>query len=284
MDAHELELFRASVGQATASNSGKALDDALQELGWRDALAADRRAAVSALFELQGMANATSSALDIVMADALGVDAAVVLPPLGSWDQPSSRGLGTFAFADSKADGVTVRSLAGIDPALGLVEVTGELGARPSRAWPAAVAAGQVALAHELVGASRAMLRLARDHAVERIQFGRPIAAFQAVRHRLAESLVAIEAADAALDAAWEFESPTNAALAKAIAGRSARIVARHCQQVLAGIGFTGEHPFHRYLRRVLVLDGLLGDARALTKALGEEMLRTRQLPPILPL
>ena len=56
----------------------------------------------------------------------------------------------------------------------------------------------------------------------------------------------------------------------------------RSCQQVLAGIGFTAEHPFHRYLRRVLVLDGLLGDTRSLTKALGEEMLRTRQLPPIL--
>ena len=136
----------------------------------------------------------------------------------------------------------------------------------------------------ELVGASRAMLQLARDHAVERIQFGRPIAAFQAVRHRLAESLVAIDAADAALDAAWEIESPLNAVLAKAIAGRSARVVSRHCQQILAGIGFTTEHPFHRYLRRVLVLDGLLGDARTLIKALGDEMLRTRKLPGVLPL
>ena len=73
-------------------------------------------------------------------------------------------------------------------------------------------------------------------------------------------------------------------ALAKAIAGRSARIVARHCQQVLAGVGFTTEHPFHRYLRRMLVLDGLLGDARTLTNQLGEEMLSSRRLPPLLPL
>ena len=282
MNREELELFRASVQQATAGNTGKALDDVLDELGWRDALAAHRHAAVSTLFELQGTANAASSALDIVMATALGVDGPVVLPPLGSCDQPTARGLGTFAFANSKPDGVTVRPVAGIDPTLGLVEVTGDLPESPSEVWSAAVAAGHVALADELVGASKAMLQLARDHAVERIQFGRPIAAFQAVRHRLAEALVAIEAADAALAAAWELESPTNAALAKAIAGRSARIVARHCQQVLAGIGFTAEHPFHRYLRRVLVLDGLLGDTRSLTKALGEEMLRTRQLPPIL--
>ena len=75
-----------------------------------------------------------------------------------------------------------------------------------------------------------------------------------------------------------------NAALAKAIAGRSARTVARHCQQVLAGIGFTTEHPFHRYLRRTLVLDGLLGDARTLAKQQGEDLLRTRTVPLILPL
>ena len=285
IDRDQLELFRASLQQATSAHTGKALDDALDELGWRDALAEDRRAAVSTLFDLQGRANATSSALDAVMASALGVDGPVVLPPLGSCDQPTARGLGTFAFANSKPEGFTVCPVAGIDPALGMVEVTGDLQfASPSSAWPDAVAAGQLALAHELVGASRAMLELACNHAVERIQFGRPIAAFQAVRHRLAESLVAIEAADAAVDAAWEVESPVNSALAKAVAGRSARTVARHCQQVLAGIGFTTEHPFHRYLRRMLVLDGLLGDARTLTNQLGEEMLSSRRLPPLLPL
>jgi len=281
MDHDELELFRVSLQQATAAHTGKALDDALAELGWRDALSADRPAAISILFELQGSANATSSALDLVMADALGVDGPVALPPLGSLHQPRARGLGLYSFA---SEGVTVRPIAGIDPELGLVEVSGDLPTNPSAVWPAAVAAGQVALAHELVGASKAMLRLARDHAVERIQFGRPIAGFQAVRHRLAESLVAIEAAAAALDAAWEFESPMNAALAKAVAGRSARIVAKHCQQVLAGIGFTTEHPFQGYVRRVLVLDGLLGRSATLTERLGRDLLASRQLPPLLPL
>jgi len=283
MDSEELSLFRAAVGQAAAAHTGKALDDALGELGWQDALSVDARAAVSTLFDLQGRANATSSALDAVMANALGVDGPVVLPPLGSCEQPVRRGLGTFAFADMTGE-LSARVVDGIDPSLGLVEVTGDFGARKTSAWPAALAAGQVALAHELVGASRAMLELARDHAVERIQFGRPIAAFQAVRHRLAESLVAIEAADAAAGAAWDVQSPVTAASAKAVAGRSARIVAKHCQQVLAGIGFTTEHPFHRYLRRTLVLDGLLGDARTLTAQLGEDLIRTRQLPPLLPL
>ena len=306
IDGEELELFRASVQQATSSHTGKALDDALHELGWRDALAADRRAAVSTMFELQGRANATSAALDTVLATVLGVDAAVVFPPLGRTEPPGDgstiRGLGTTALqrrdhaAVAAGDAVvivdttelTLHPVGGLDPTMGLLEVAGD-GVRVGESsegnvWPSAVAAGQIAVAHELIGASRAMLELARAHAVERVQFGRPIAAFQAVRHRLAESLVAIEATAAALDAAWEFESPMTAALAKAIAGRSARTVGRHCQQILAGIGFTTEHPFHRYLRRTLVLDGLLGDARSLTTEVGDGLLTARRLPLLLPL
>ena len=116
----------------------------------------------------------------------------------------------------------------------------------PSGRVAAAVAAGQRALGHELVGASRdACSGSPASTRVERIQFGRPIAQFQAVRHRLAEAYVAIEAADAALGAAWDDGTPFTAAMAKAVAGRSARTVSRHCQQVLAGIGFTTEHDLH---------------------------------------
>ena len=50
----------------------------------------------------------------------------------------------------------------------------------------------------------RAMLALARQHALDRVQFGRPVASFQAVRHRLAETLVAIEGAEATLSAATD--------------------------------------------------------------------------------
>ena len=74
------------------------------------------------------------------------------------------------------------------------------------------------------------------------------------------------------------------AAAAKAIAGQNARAVAGHAQQVLAGIGFTTEHPLHRYVRRVLVLDALLGDSRSLTQTMGAELLATEQLPPLVPL
>ena len=66
-------------------------------------------------------------------------------------------------------------------------------------AWQSAVALGRRAVAHQIAGASRAMLDLARTHALERVQFGRPIARFQAVRHRLADALVAVEALEATL-------------------------------------------------------------------------------------
>ena len=326
MDAEERELFAKSLEHATAQHTGAALDAALDGLGWRDALVADPRAAVSTLFELQGAAATTSSGLDLVLAAALAPghaaegDVGVVLPALGGGDPPGEvagerlvvRGLGAAGLADraravvvaARGDGhvarlvdraaLELRTVHGLDPRLGLVEAVAdrELSAgAPASAvpavpadWAGALAAGRRALAHELVGASRAMLELARRHALERIQFGRPIAQFQAVRHRLAESLVAIEAADAALTAAWDDPSQTAAAIAKAAAGRSARTVARHAQQVLAGIGFTTEHPLHLHVRRVLVLDRLLGGAGTLTRQLGEDLLARRSLPSILSL
>ncbi|MDT5074874.1 MAG: hypothetical protein QOH82_4194, partial [Mycobacterium sp.] len=125
------------------------------------------------------------------------------------------------------------------------------------------------ALGWWLVGSSRAMLALARQHALDRVQFGRPIAGFQAVRHRLAETLVAIEGAEATLELPGADNPDLTALLAKAAAGKAALTAARHCQQVLAGIGFTAEHDLHRHVERVLVLDGLLGSSRELTKKAG---------------
>ncbi|HVV37924.1 MAG TPA: acyl-CoA dehydrogenase family protein [Acidimicrobiales bacterium] len=164
----------------------------------------------------------------------------------------------------------------GIDPAFGRVTI--------GDATDEVIAQARRALAHELVGASFVMLDLARTHALERVQFDRPIAQFQAVRHRLAESQVALDAAKAALHGAWNQPSPFTAMVAKATAGRSARAVARHAQQVLAGIGFTAEHPFHTHFRRVRVLDHLLGDAPTLTRDIGAQLLADGRLPTPLPL
>jgi alkylation response protein AidB-like acyl-CoA dehydrogenase len=146
----------------------------------------------------------------------------------------------------------------------------------------AALAAGRRAVGWWLVGTSRAMLVLARQHAVDRVQFGRHISSFQAIRHRLAETLVAIEGAEATLQAATaETDHPDGLAslLAKAAAGQAALSTARHCQQVLGGIGFTAEHPLHRHVKRALILDGLLGSARELTQEAGK-VLRSKGYAP----
>jgi hypothetical protein len=319
MDEAERALFADTIRQLTVQQSGDELDAALDSLGWSEALAVDGPIAVTALFEAVGEANATSSALDKVLCSTLSPPesntVAVALPPIRRCDAPARvdgsqltiKGLGTRALrrhdtvvvVASEQSGHTsfvvptsalkLESARGLDPELELVEVTGTLkrGALAGGAvvdWSAAVAAGQLALGHELVGAARTMLELARVHALERMQFGRPIASFQAVRHRLAESLVAIEAASALLAAAWDEQDPTVTAMAKAVAGRSARTVARHSQQVLAGIGFTTEHTFHHYLRRVVVLDQLLGANSDLTRRLGDDALATASLPATFPL
>lgn len=313
MDTSDRKLFAQSLRQATELHTGAALDAALYELGWHDALTDDRRDAVSVLFELQGTANVTSSALQAVLAGALGIapGVGVVLPPLGKWHFPGAlagdrllvQGLAVGALGagltvawDAKepmaavvaADDLDLRSIAGIDPALGLVYVTANLPLHllsPAPVdWPAAVAAGRVAIAYQIAGACQAMLRLAREHALQRVQFGRPIAGFQAVRHRLADSLVAIEAAQACADATWEEPGTLPATLAKAVAGTTARTVGKHAQQVLGGMGYTTDHPLHRYVRRTLVLDQLLGAASTLTREIGAELLRTRDVPALLPL
>lgn len=128
------------------------------------------------------------------------------------------------------------------------------------------------------------MLELARTHAVERVQFNQPIARFQAVRHRLADSLVAVEALEAALQAAREESNSDTAALAKALAGRSARTVATHCQQVLAGIGFTTEHSFHRFLKRTIALEGLFGSSDEIVLDIGRQLLAKRRVPTLIEL
>ncbi len=123
-------------------------------------------------------------------------------------------------------------------------------------------ALAQLAIGHELVGAARAMLELARAP--------RPRADPVRPAHRHVPGRPAPPGRDPGGHRGRRRRAgrglggriPETAAMAKALAGRAARTAARHCQQVLAGIGFTTEHQFHRYVRRVLVLDQLFGSAR----------------------
>jgi hypothetical protein len=330
MDAAERQLLdetvRTAVTDAVVSGAdAAAVDKVLTDLGWLEMLEAEPRDATAIVFTALGLANGAASALDDVIATALGVaprpDLAVVLPAYGTWDAPGrvehpavrATGLATqritgasevLVVCISEGDdvtAVTVPSTAadaapahGADADGGLHTVRIEATATSSAelasvslepsAWADAVAAGRRAVAHQISGASRTALELARTHAVEREQFGRSISKFQAVRHRLAEALVAIEALDATLGAAWDEPGPMTAALASAQSGRTARVVATHCQQVLAGIGFTTDHPFHRYLKRTMALEGLFGTTDEIVVDLGRQLLHTRKVPRLIEL
>jgi hypothetical protein len=322
MDAAERALVEATVRGALASTSTgthTSADAVLTGVGWLEMLEAEPRDAVAIVFGALGASNSPATVLDDVVVSALGLqpraDLAVVLPGWGAWAAPGhidggraeARGL-TTARAATAADllvvcaaetelralvvpaaAANVQSVRGIDPDGGLhvaylEPVAGVDAPIDPGAWESAVAFGRRALAHQIEGASRTMLALARDHALERVQFGRPIASFQAVRHRLADALVAIEALDATLRAAGDEPGPLTAALAKATAGRTAQTVATHCQQVLAGIGFTTDHPFHRYLKRTMLLEGLFGSAAAIAIDVGRQLLAARQVPTLIEL
>jgi alkylation response protein AidB-like acyl-CoA dehydrogenase len=303
MDAAERALLEATVRDAIA-RAPETADAALDEIGWREMLQAEPRAAVAIVFEALGTTNGVASALDDVVVSGLGreprADLAVLLPPFAAWDPPAPigeelRGLATarVATATELLVGTTIVPISAVDasPMRGVdpdacfysARVTAP-SALDSGTWEDAVALGQRALSHQILGASRAMLDLACTHARERVQFGRPIARFQAVRHRLADALVAVEALAATVDVAADEPNPTTAALAKATAGRTARTVASHCQQVLAGIGFTTEHPFHQFMKRTMLLDGILGSTDELVVDIGRRVLATRAVPTLIEL
>lgn len=248
MDRESLEMLEASLRKTMLSTSGAELDAALAELGWTEMLSDMPELSIPLVFRLLGETGSHASVLnDIVVLQTAGRQLGEIpeLPYAGGgwvvWDYSSE--------PTTTMGGLPLRRVDEGDP-VRLVD------ARRAVGW-------------WLVGASRAMLALARQHALDRVQFGRPIAGFQAVRHRLAETLVAIEGAEATLNLPGEDNPDLTALLAKAAAGKAALTTARHCQQVLGGIGFTAEHDLHHHVKRVLVLDGLLGSSRELTRRAG---------------
>jgi hypothetical protein len=310
VDAVDLDLLRATVASViSADRSAAANDAALDAIGWGDMFAAEPDDAVGVVFGQLGRAAARSGLLDDVVGSALGLDAgAIVAHP--KWGDLSP---GSTAHANSlsvtfgprfegvePAHVVTDRGIASISATAVTLADRGAAGfwaeatidfaaseatavALPAEAIAAATSAARRALAHQLHGLAAGMLELARAHAAERIQFGHPIGAFQAVRHKLAETHVAVESAGDAL-AAIRPDDPMSVDLARIIAGRAALDAGRHCQQVLAGIGFTRDHDFHRYLFTAIELDGLYGTTAALTAHIGRQLIADRTLPRLVQL
>ncbi len=123
-----------------------------------------------------------------------------------------------------------------------------------------------VALAAEQVGGAQLVLEMAVQYAKDRVQFGRPIGSFQAIKHKCADMLLEVESAkSAAYYAAWcaaemNDELPSVASLAKAYCSEAYFHAAAENIQIHGGIGFTWEHPAHLYFKRAKSSELLFGD------------------------
>jgi alkylation response protein AidB-like acyl-CoA dehydrogenase len=217
---------------------------------------------------------------------------------------PVSRADGPAWCVIDRAD-VEVKALGGLDASWGLAEL-GVDGADVGigrwltiTAGGAADPEGLVRLAELLAGAEALgvadwCVRTAADHAAVRVQFGRPIGQFQAVKHRCADMLVTLESARAAVwDAASCFDAPVAEegvtvaqSAAAALAPEAGFRAAQDCIQVLGGIGYTWEHDAHLFLKRATAIRHLLPApdvARrrvASAVARGERRLLSVELPP----
>ena len=123
-----------------------------------------------------------------------------------------------------------------------------------------------VALAAEEVGGAQKVLEMAVEYAKVRVQFGRPIGSFQAIKHKCADMLLEVESAkSAAYYGMWcasemNDELPSTASLAKAYCSEAYFHAAAENIQIHGGIGFTWEHPAHLYFKRAKSSELLFGD------------------------
>ena len=123
-----------------------------------------------------------------------------------------------------------------------------------------------VALAAEQVGGAQKVLEMAVEYAKVRVQFGRPIGSFQAIKHKCADMLLEVESAkSAAYYGMWcaaemNDELASVASLAKAYCSEAYFHAAAENIQIHGGIGFTWEHPAHLYFKRAKSSELLFGD------------------------
>jgi alkylation response protein AidB-like acyl-CoA dehydrogenase len=177
---------------------------------------------------------------------------------------------------EPQRDGVTLRQQVTLDPAdrcytltldkvaVDAEDILGGVAAQPV-ARLSDVAAAAAAL--QLTGIASKVLDITVGYAGQRVQFGKPIGSFQAIKHKCADMAVAIDAArSAAYYAAWAIadDAPDRAkavSMAKSFCGDTARLVCNDGVQIHGGMGFTWELGLHWYLRRAKVLEYSYGDA-----------------------
>lgn len=183
-------------------------------------------------------------------------------------------GLSFFTVAGDAA-GLERRALKTLDPTRKLARLTfksveAELIGEEGKATPAfarTMVLGSIYLANEMVGGAERLREDALAYAKMRMQFGRPIASFQSMKHKQADMLVDVELAKsaayyaAAAAAEEDAELPALASLAKAAASDAYMQTAIHAIQIHGGIGFTFDNDTHLWFKRAKSSEVFLGDA-----------------------
>jgi alkylation response protein AidB-like acyl-CoA dehydrogenase len=182
-------------------------------------------------------------------------------------------GVSLFSVAGD-AEGLTRTPLSTMDQTrkqakLELSGVPGTLVGEDGKGWDVlgrVLDLAAVSLAAEQVGGAQKVLEMSVEYAKDRVQFGRPIGSFQAIKHKCADMLLEVESAkSAAYYAAWcaaelNDELPEVACLAKAYCSEAYFHSAAENIQIHGGIGFTWEHPAHLYFKRAKSSELLFGD------------------------
>ncbi len=212
-----------------------------------------------------------------------GADADVIVVPVGA----------DAAVVERAAAGMTIETPGNLDGTRRTARL--HFDATPATILPGGAAAlrdlSRLILAAEAVGVARECTDQAAEYAKARLQFGRPIAMFQAVKHHCANMLVATEVATSLV---WDAARATSTggdqqSLTASMAAVSAAQAAYQCAnlntQVHGGIGFTHEHDAHLYMRRAIALKSLLdpiGAGTHVTDLVRAGVVRTRtvDLPP----
>ncbi len=184
-------------------------------------------------------------------------------------------GAGVSIFAvDGTASGVTRTLLQTLDTTrkqakVVLADAPARLVGAEGKGWDAlgkTLDQAVVALAAEQVGGAQFCMDMAVQYAKDRVQFGRPIGSFQAIKHKCADMLLEVESAkSAAYYAGWAAaedndELPTVACLAKSYCSEAYFHTAAENIQIHGGIGFTWEHPAHLYYKRAKTSELIFGD------------------------
>ncbi len=219
---------------------------------------------------------ATLNGTKLFVPDAHVADYVICVGRTRGGRRPES-GISLF-LVDMKSPGVSCTPLLGIDRTQHPCEVSFArvsvpldqmLGARDI-AWPAlqrALDKAAVALCAEMVGGAEKAMEMCIDYAKTRVQFGRQIGSFQAVKHKIADMKLGIENAKSVLYyAAWAvdkdpLEASRAASMAKAYCSEMYTRVTGDGIQVHGGVGFTWDHNIHLYFKRAKGSETLLGDA-----------------------